>query len=212
MAGCGRYGNVVIYSANMGQDQSAEIEHVRELTLPEEMRYYGILEAHHTELVRSGVAKKIAQLQVSRHAQIIERYGRPYGSRPTPIDAQAELCVVKRTVEHTEPDPVEVILWSSRRTSRMGTHETIGHREVVGGNKDLLPQEPFTEEDIALVEGMIEELDEARTSGKLPHLDADLRDLRVVCPSYITYAIEHDRTSWLDGLNLSLGEQQVELT
>lgn len=203
MAGCTGYGNVTIYSANIGQNQQAEIDYVRELTLPEEIRFNQMLEAHHTQIIRSGIAKKIEELEFVKHLAIRERYGSSAYNPYYIVDTQADLRVTKDTSEL--PEVIQVVLWGSRRNTRSGAIHAIGHCILVGDDKELHPKEPFTEEDIALVNELVEELEEAKNNGDLPHLDADFQGLSVVCPSYVTYAMERGLEGWLKDKNLLLG-------
>jgi len=124
-------------------------------------------------IIRSGIAKKIEELHTLS------------------VDEQTTFQAVRydfgRLPEGTEP--IQVCAWI-----RNGLIETIGSRPNKGSDEaGMLPEEPFSKEDIALVAGMIDELDLAKTTGELPHLDHSLGRLLVACPSYIAYEKTNSR-------------------
>lgn len=169
MGGVGgaKYGNVWIMQAT--PEPEGELESIREQILPEEIRFNQILEENNTRLIRSGIAKKITDLNTF---SVDER-----------TTFRAARFDSGRFPEGTEPIQVEVSV-----IDRLGFIATIGCRSNKGGGEaETLLEEEFSEEEIALVAGMIDELDLAKSTGELPHLAGSLRRLVVACPSYIAY-------------------------
>ncbi|GEM_PF-4328417 len=164
-AGGAKYGNVWIMQAT--PEPEGELESIREQILPEEVHFNQILEKNHALLIRSGLAKKIEEL----HTQSVDEE----------TTFQAVRYDFGRLPEGIEPIQVGMM-------GRLGLIETIGRRPNQRSDwAAMLPEEPFSEEDIALVAEMIDELDLAKTTGELPHLDHSLGRLLVACPSYIAY-------------------------
>jgi len=166
-AGGAKYGNVWIMQAT--PVTQGELESIREQILPEEIRFNQILEENNTKLIRSGIAKKITDLKMF---SVDER-----------TTFQAVRFDTGRFPEGIEPIQVEVSV-----IDRLGFIATIGSRpNKESGGAEMLPEEGFSEEEIVLVAGMIDELDLARSTGELPHLADSLWRLVVACPSYIAY-------------------------
>lgn len=164
-SGGAKYGNVWIMQAT--PEPEGELESIREQILPEEIRFNQILEVNHAMIIRSGIAKKIEKLHTLS------------------VDEQTTFQAVRydfgRLPEGTEP--IQVCAWI-----RNGLIETIGSRPNKGSDgSEILPEEPFSEEDAALVAGMIDELDLAKATGELPHLYHSLGRLLVACPSYVSW-------------------------
>jgi hypothetical protein len=169
MAGAGgaKYGNVWIMRAYPYPE--GELATIREQILPEEVRFNQMLEENNTRLIRGGVAKKITDLKMF------------------PVDEQTTFQAVRfdfgRLPKGTEPIQVEVSV-----IGRLGFIATIGSRSNKEGDEaEMLPEKAFSEEEIALVAGMIDELDLAKATGELPHLADSLHRLVVACPSYTEY-------------------------
>lgn len=146
----------------------------------EEVWFNQMLEFNHTGIIRSGLGKKIEQIE-SNHSHDFR-----------PVDENTLFKVTKWLSSfgsfNEAPEGFKPFYVIKDNNRRGGTVHHIGSGRTINGEvEEVLPEIHFTEEDVILAAGLTSRLETARTEGRLPHLDDDLGGLTVTCPSYLTY-------------------------